>query len=143
MSFGTSEILLLLVGGPLLFLIFGSLLKAACDLCSVEPPPHLVRCLVIALVLAAIVAPLGYVAYLIGKAIGSSETIIVLVSLLVFLPLCAAISTAIFIPSLRVRPLKGARIWLVHTLINMVVGAVLGMLIIGGWTTVDSIRRLF
>lgn len=143
MRIGTTEILLLVVGGPLLILLFGLLLKAACDLCSVEPPPHLVRCLVIALVLAAVAAPLGYAAYWVGSLAGSSDTAIVLISLLVFLPLCAAISTAIFIPSLRVRPLKGARIWLIHTLINLVVGAVLGMLIVGGWTTVDSIRRLF
>lgn len=143
MTLGTTEILLLVVGGPVLVFLCGLLLKAACDLCSVEPSPHLVRCLVIALILTAIAAPLAYAAYWIGKSIGSSESAIAVVAALVFLPAFALISTAIFIPSLRVRPLKGVRIWLVHTSINAVVGAVVGMLIVGGWTTVDSIRRLF
>ena len=143
MNLSTNEALMLFIGGPIGLLLAGVLLKAACDLCSVEPPPHLVRCLVIALVLVAIGAPLGYGAHLLGKSLGPSENLAVLVAVVLFLPFFAIISTLIFVPSLRVRPLKGAKIWLVQTLINAVVGAVVVMLVIGGWTTVDSIRRLF
>src|SRR5262245_34717077 len=131
MSLSTNEAMLLFIGGPIGLALAGLLLKAACDLCSVEPPPHLVRCLVIAIVLAAIGAPLGYGAYLLGKTLGPSDTLAALVAVLLFVPVFAVISTLIFMPSLRVRPLKGAKIWLVQTLINAVVGGVVVMLVIG------------
>ena len=143
MDLGTNGILILAIGVPIAVLLAGVLLKAACDLCSVEPPPHLVRCLVLGVVLAGIAAPLGYGAMLAGKSLGSSDQAAAVIAVAAFLPVFAAISILVFVVSLSVRPLKGARIWLVQTMVNLVVAAVGLMLVVGGWTTVESLRRLF
>lgn len=143
MELGSNQLLMIAVGGPILIVLFGFLLKAACDLCSVEPSPHIVRCLVVALIMTAIGVPLGYAAYWLAKSAGLTESSLAVAAIVIFLVAFAIISTLLFIPALGVRPIKGARIWLVHTLINSVVVAVGAMLVIGGWTTIDSIRRLF
>ncbi len=143
MQLGSTELLLIAVGSPILIVLFGFLLKAACDLCSVEPAPHIIRCLVVALIMTAIGAPLAYAAYWLAKSAGLTESSLAVVAIALFLLAFAIISTLLFIPALGVRPVKGVRIWLVHTLINTVVVAVGAMLVVGGWTTIDSIRRLF
>ena len=147
MNLGILEIVTLVLGIPLGLLLAALLLKAACDVCSVEPPVHYFRCLIIVIVLQVLTAPLAFGLYYAGKhlpgALGVSETSAFVLGLLAFLPVSAVVSTIAYVLALRVGPLKGAKVWLVQNLINAVVTAVGVLLVIGCWTTVDSIRRLF
>ena len=147
MHLGTSAIVLLVIAAPLGLLLAALLLRSACDLCSVEPSPPYLRCVILTLVVLAAGAPLvwcsRYAATTLGASLAFGDDLIVIVTLAVFLPVYALLSTLIFVPSFRVRPVTGVKIWLVNTLITSVVAAVVGLIFVGGWTTVDGIRRLF
>ncbi len=123
------------------------LLRSACDLCLVEPAPSYLRCLLLTIVLAPVGVLIGYganwAASRLTGQLGVAPDNGPFIAVLLALPLLAICCVAIYIFALRVRPAKAATIWLVNTLISSVVTAVLVMLIVGGWTTVDSVRRLF
>jgi hypothetical protein len=123
------------------------LLRSACDLCSIEPPPKYLRCLALTLVLALIGAPIGYgakwAASRLTGELGIAPDNAPFIAVVLALPILAIVCVLLYVPALRVRPMKAASIWVVNTLISSVVSAVLVMLVIGGWATVDSVRRLF
>jgi hypothetical protein len=134
--------------GIVIGLFLGALLlRSACDLCQIDPPPKYLRCLVLTIVLALIGAPIGFgakwAATRLTGELGVAPDNAPFIAVLLALPLLAIVSVFIYIAALRVRPTKAATVWLVNTLISSVVAAVLVMLVVGGWTTVDSVRRLF
>jgi len=134
--------------GAVAGLLLGALLlRSACDLCLVEPPPRYLRCLLLTIVLALVGTPIGYGAKwastrLTGE-LGLAPDNAPFLAVVLVLPILAIVCVLLYIAALRVRVAKAATIWVVNTLISSVVAAVLVMLVIGGWTTVDSVRRLF
>jgi hypothetical protein len=130
--------------GIVIGLFLGALLlRSACDLCQVEPPPKYLRCLALTIVLALIGFGAKWAASRLTGELGVAPDNAPFIAVLLALPILAIVSVFIFIAALRVRPAKAATVWVVNTLISSVVAAVLVMLVVGGWTTVDSVRRLF
>jgi len=123
------------------------LLRSACDLCTVEPAPSYWRCLALTIALGLIGVPMAYGVWWAGTRItgqlGVAPDNGPFLAAILALPLLAIVCILLYIAALRVRPGKAATIWLVKTLITSVVGAVLAMLVVGGWTIVDGVRRLF
>jgi hypothetical protein len=144
---GVPNYFVLGAGGFLGLLLAALLLRSACDLCLVEPPPGYPRCLLITLLLVLIAVPLGigasFMAAMIAAAVRISSSNAPLVAMLLALPASAVICTLVFLAAFRVGPLKAAAIWLVNTLLNGLVATVLLLLLMGGWVTVEAVRRLF
>src|SRR5947209_20428481 len=96
-----------LVGGLLGLLLSALLLRSACDLCGVDPAPSYWRCIVTALVLAVLTAPLGYGVSLgvgaFASALHLSETAAVILAVLADVPLTGAVSTLVIFIACRVR----------------------------------------
>lgn len=150
MNIGIMEILVIVAAVasvPIALIVSGLLLKAACDLCSVEPAPHFLKCLLVAVVLQVLCLPLAVGIWFLGKYLGPTlnvtEAAGFTMALFTFLPAVAIVSIVTYILALRIGPLKSIKVWVINTLINAVVTAVAGLLIIGCWTSVESIRRLF
>ena len=148
MDFALGPILIAAMSVGVIFglLLTALLLRSACDLCSVEPPPSYLRCIVVTIILTAISVPISMgasiAAAVVVTALRFSAGNVPFVATLFALPVVAVISTLIFVVAFRVRVLKGSAIWLVNTLINSVVYAVMLLLLFGGWTLVDGVRRL-
>ncbi len=147
LGFGTLGIETLVAIAIVGILLGALLLRSACDLCLVEPAPSYLRCLLLTAVLAPVVALIGYganwAASRLTGQLGVAPDNAPFIAVLLAIPVLAIVCVVVYIFALRVQPTKAATIWLVNTLISSVVTAVLVMLVVGGWTTVDSVRRLF
>jgi len=131
-------------------LLAALILRSACDLCGANPPPSYWRCLAVVVLLTAILTPLGlgagFISGLLSTGMESQNVGGVLLITLVNLGFIAAtvvITIATYMFALRLRFLKSLAVGLVNGLVSLLAYSVIGLIIVGSWTTVDAIRRLF
>jgi hypothetical protein len=138
-----AETAIAIVSGVLTLLLMGLLLRSACDLAGLDPSPHYVRCLIVSLILTLLS---GSAAYGVFTAIGGlnlGDPAAVAANVLVDVPVFAAVGTVICLIAFRLRFGRAFLIWLLYTLLDLLVGAVIFLLLMGGATTVGAARRLF
>jgi len=142
---GTPFLIVLLVAIPLGFLLSVVLFRAACDLCTVEPPGFLKSCLVI-LLLSVVNVPVAFgVLYgfrVLGQGLHLTELTGYLLASVACIPLLALLEGVLYMPLLRVRFLKGATISVIRGLLGLLVTSVLVLLVVGGMTIVQGVYRL-
>jgi hypothetical protein len=120
------------------------ILRAACDLCSVEPP-GILKAMLLVLLNSVLTSPIGYgIGLLTGRIansrLGAEGVLIPAIAL--NLLLSGLIVTIIYMIALRVHLLKAALIWFFQTCVNTLVAAVIIFIAIGAWTIVEGIIRV-
>ncbi|HEV3144176.1 MAG TPA: hypothetical protein VGZ47_09855 [Gemmataceae bacterium] len=129
----------------IVLLVEALILRAACDLSSVDPPSFL-KAIVLILIYAALATPVGYaIGWFVGR-FGTSarfpdEGRLLLAGVLGLLA-GGLIASIIYTIALHVRYYKGLLIWFFETCVRALVFAVIGLFAIGVWTIVDGIRRV-
>jgi hypothetical protein len=141
----TAIIAIAILAIPLGFLLGVVLFRAACDLCSVEPPRFLKSCLVvlvIGLVCAPIAFGIGFGSGLVGQMFHMSAIMVQVFATFACILPCALVAGALYIPLLRVGYLKGTAIYTIQSLLGTLVTAVFILFTIGSITIVQGISRL-
>ena len=142
---GTGFLIVMILAVPIGFLVGVVLFRAACDLCSVEPPGFLKSCgvvVLVGLVCSLVAAGIGFGFGLLGEPLHQPAiTMQVLAWFACVLP-CSLVAGALYVPLLRVRFLKGATIYLVNWLLGSLVSAVVILFTIGAITIVQGVYRL-
>jgi hypothetical protein len=141
----TTFLVVLVVSIPLGFLLSVVLFRAACDLCTVEPPGFLKSCLVI-LLLSVVNVPVAFGVLfgfrMLGQELHLTELTVYLLASVACIPLLALLEGVLYMPLLRVRFLKGATISVIRGLLGLLVTSVLVLLVVGGMTIVQGVYRL-
>jgi hypothetical protein len=142
---GTPFLIVMVLAVPLGFLVSVVLFRAACDLCTVEPPGFLKSCLLV-LLLGVVNVPVAfgllYGFRLLGEGLHLTAFTVYSLASVACIPLLALVEGVLYIPLLRVRFLKGATISVIRGLLGLLVTSVLILLIVGGITIVQGINRL-
>jgi hypothetical protein len=133
------------IGVPLGLLIAAFFLRSACDLCEVSAP-RWGKALLIVVLLGIVGAGVGGGLTLAAAAVTGrlatpswvTQTIATGASLFAQ----CLISATLYIPLLRVRFRTGIAIWLWQLLMSTVLWGLTVLLLIGGWTLVDGVRKL-
>lgn len=142
---GTTFLIVLILSIPLAFLLSVVLFRAACDLCTVEPPGFLKSCAVVilvGLVCAPVAAAVGFGCGLLGEKLHQPPLTMQVVAAFACVPPCALVVGALYIPLLRVRFLKGTTIYVIQWLLGSLVGLVFILLTVGVITIVQGVYRL-
>jgi hypothetical protein len=126
-------ILIALVAGPFI-------LQAACALCNIEDLGYF-KALLLILLLVLINAPIGLGLFLAGQSLGSaggwSKDALLGTALALGYPLHWLVSGLVLFWPLHVTYLKGVVVAIMHNVISLVVGGVLGGLILVGLALVQ------
>src|SRR5262245_39195087 len=112
----------LVIGVVFGLLIGGWIVRAACDLSSVDPPSFL-KAILLYLIYSVLAGGAGFAIVtvaggMINSLKGDAESVklvstaVVIVGIVAYLLAGCLIATALYVLALRVRVLKGARIWL-------------------------------
>jgi hypothetical protein len=137
------NITLSIAGLVALFLLLALLLRSACDLSGLDPSPGYLRCLIVAAVFELLAGAAGYGVALAIRAVSLPETLLIVANIVANVAINAAVGTALFLIAFRSRFTKASLLWLIYALLRLLVGSLLFLLAIGGWTTVGAVRRLF
>jgi hypothetical protein len=130
---------------PIGYFIGVLLFRAACDLCSVEPPGWLksfLVVLVIGLICAPIAYGIGYGFSVVGETFHFSAIPVRVFATFACIPPCALVAGILYIPLLRIGYLKGTAIYTIQSLLGTLVMAVVGLFLLGSITLVQGIVRL-
>jgi len=121
------------------------LFRSACDLCSVEPPGWL-RAAVVVLIVSGfgflLAAGMAFLIGLVGSSWGASKMVLMSMGALLSLPVQAVLAALLYKPLLHVALLKGMLIWALQRLLSVLLEAVFALVIVGGATLVEGIRRV-
>ena len=141
----TAALLAMALAGIIILLVEALLLRAACDLSSVEPPSYL-KAILLIVIYGALASPAGYaIGWVIGRLGANSrmpEEGLWLLGAFLGLLVGGLLASIIYTIALRVRFHKGLLIWFFETCVRTLVLAVFGLFAIGVWTIVDGIRRV-
>ena len=122
------------------------LFRSACDLCSIEPPGWL-KSVGIVVLLGVLTAPLGYGMMLavsaLGRTSGMSDVSIQIVGWLVSLPFQALVAGLLYRFLIPVKYFLGTLIWGIQALLSVLVMVVLGLFVVGCFTIVEGVLRVF